>query len=217
MATNLKKILSKTWLAILLLIFPLLSSAQASAFIPQDCLSGNAEKCDLVDMVQLFANLYAFGVKYLGALALLLFVVGGIMFMTSGGNQERVTRARSILVGTSIGLAIVLGSYVIVINIQKLIGTKSAYQLDPNSSTTVAECVNKPDGTTCSGVSGNVYVCIGNLCQNGENGNATITTCVNNRSGVCINNCNTTNCNPGTCIPNYCDGGQTTQCCIPLP
>lgn len=213
MEIKFKKTLGKIWL-VGWLLFPLISRAQTSAFIPQDCLSGNAENCDLVDMVQLFANLYAFGVKYLGALALLLFVVGGIMFITSGGNQERVTRARSILVGTTIGLAIVLGSYVIVINIQKIIGTNSAYQLNPSSSTTVTECVGKPDGTICNGVDGNVYVCINNLCQNGENKTAIKTACEINQSGNCVNNCNTTTCaSPKICKPNLCNGGQTTQCC----
>jgi len=128
MEIKLKKILGKIWL-VGLLLFPLISNAQTSAFIPQDCLNGNAEKCDLIDLLQLFANLYSFGVKYLGALALLLFVIGGVMFMTSGGNQERVKRAKDILIGTSIGLAIVLGSYVIIFTIQKTIGIVEQYQL----------------------------------------------------------------------------------------
>lgn len=210
MEIKLKKILGKIWWAGLLL-FPLISRAQTSAFIPQDCLSGNAEKCDLIDLLQLFANLYSFGVKYLGALALLLFIVGGVMFMTSGGNQERVKRAKDILIGTSIGLAIVLGSYVIVLNIQKLIGTKGAYQLDPSTNQTVSECVNKPNGTTCSGT----YVCINFLCQNGKDGNGIVTTCEYNRQGECVDNCAST-CGAGSiCIPGYC-GNAAQQCCVPM-
>jgi hypothetical protein len=213
MEIKFKKILGKLWLAGLLL-FPLISKAQTSKFIPNDCLVGNAEKCDLVDLVQLFSNLYSLGVKYLGALALLLFVVGGITFMTSGGNQERVKRGKDILIGTSIGLTIVLSSYVIILNIQKLINTESAYQLDSTTSQNKLNCVGETDGTVCSGKYGNVYVCKSNLCQNGENGNGLITTCVYNLKGTCKNNC-TGSCPTGTCKSGYCDGSASTQCCVP--
>ncbi len=195
---------------------PSLAFAQTSPIIPNDCLVGNAEKCDLVDLVQMFANFYLFLVKYLGVAGLLLMVIGGVMFITSGGNQELITRARNILTGTVIGLAIVMGSYVIVFNLQKLIGVKNQYQLNPNSSnTTSSECLGKPDGANCSGPDGNVYVCINNICQNGENNTLINTVCAYNYAGNCLENC-TTSCN-GTCTPNLCNGGPTVQCCRTSP
>lgn len=204
---------------LVLLLFgflPIVVSAQTSVIIPSDCLVGNAEKCDLVDLVQMFANFYIFLVKYLGALGLLMLVIGGIMFITSGGNQERVARGKQIMVGTVIGLAIVLGSYVIVVNLQRFIGVKGQYQLDPNSATnTSSECLNKPNGANCSGPDGNVYVCINSICQNGENNTPINTVCAYNYNGTCVENC-TSNCS-GTCTPGLCPGDATTQCCRTSP
>lgn len=145
MANRLKKIV---WIISLFSILFLPTIAQGeqkcsdgttTQFIPCACLVGNAEKCGLTEFAQLFANLYSFGLKYLGALALLLFVIGGIMFMVAGGNQERVTRARHILVGTTIGLMIVLGSYLIVDQFQKMLGVDSKYGL-PGSQPSKTEC-----------------------------------------------------------------------------
>jgi len=202
-------------LVLFLLFVPWLTQAQTSAFIPSDCLSGGAEKCDLVDLVQMFANFYLFLVKYVGAFALLLFVIGGVFFITAGGNQERITRGRHILVGTLIGLFIVMTSYIIVLQIQKLIGVSGEYQLQ-SSQNNQTECVGKVDGVSCRGPAGNVYVCINQICQNGQ-GAGTVTFCVYNRGGECLDNCNTTNCQNGTCQPGFCDGGDTRLCCVPNP
>ncbi len=90
-----------------------------SSIIPQECLDDLADNCGLTQIVQLFANLYNFMLKYLGALALLLFVIGGIMFITSGGSQEKVMKAKKILTGTTVGLIIVMLSFVIVQQLQK--------------------------------------------------------------------------------------------------
>lgn len=50
----------------------------------------------------------------LGLLALIaisLVVYGGILWMTSVGNEEQVTKAKDILIGALIGLVIILASY----------------------------------------------------------------------------------------------------------
>lgn len=46
-----------------------------------------------------------------GVLALAAFVAGGVIWMTSGGNAERVKKGRDILVWAVIGLFIVFSSY----------------------------------------------------------------------------------------------------------
>ncbi len=50
----------------------------------------------------------------IGSLALLMFIFGGITWMTSAGSPEKIKKGRDILVWTSIGLAIVFFSYAIV-------------------------------------------------------------------------------------------------------
>ena len=49
----------------------------------------------------------------LGLGFLILIIVSGIQWMTSGGNEEKVTKARKNIINAVIGLAIVLAAYVI--------------------------------------------------------------------------------------------------------
>jgi hypothetical protein len=49
-----------------------------------------------------------------GSLALVLFIYGGLMMMTSAGNSDRVSKGRNTLVWASIGLIVIFGSYTIV-------------------------------------------------------------------------------------------------------
>ena len=50
----------------------------------------------------------------IGSLALLMFIFGGITWMTSAGSPEKIKKGRDILIWASIGLAIVFFSYAIV-------------------------------------------------------------------------------------------------------
>ena len=46
-----------------------------------------------------------------GSLALLMFVYGGLVWMTSSGNPEKIKQGRGIIVWAAIGLAIIFSSY----------------------------------------------------------------------------------------------------------
>lgn len=46
-----------------------------------------------------------------GSLALLMFVFGGITWMTSSGNKEKIQKGRDIIVWAAIGLVIVFSAY----------------------------------------------------------------------------------------------------------
>jgi uncharacterized membrane protein YozB (DUF420 family) len=54
---------------------------------------------------------------FLGSLAVLMIVVAGIMYITSGGDEGRVDKAKSILTSAIIGLVVALLGYVIVLTI----------------------------------------------------------------------------------------------------
>ena len=66
---------------------------------------------------------YLFGI--VGALALLMFVYGGITLAISMGNPEKVKKGGEILLAALIGLAIVFGSYVLVRFLGEAIGVSS--------------------------------------------------------------------------------------------
>ena len=50
---------------------------------------------------------------FLGVVFLVLVVFSGIQWMTAGGNEEKVTQARTRLINASVGLAIVMAAYAI--------------------------------------------------------------------------------------------------------
>ncbi len=49
-----------------------------------------------------------------GALALLMFVWGGITWLTSGGNETRIKKGKDTLLWATIGLVVIFTSYAIV-------------------------------------------------------------------------------------------------------
>jgi hypothetical protein len=52
--------------------------------------------------------------SFIGSLALALYIAAGIMWMTSGGNAEKIDRSKSIFVWTTLGVVVMLASYFIV-------------------------------------------------------------------------------------------------------
>ena len=48
-----------------------------------------------------------------GSIALVMFVIGGIMWMTSGGSETRVKKGKDILTWAAMGLVIIFTSYAI--------------------------------------------------------------------------------------------------------
>ena len=46
-----------------------------------------------------------------GSVALLMFIFGGLTWMTSGGSAEKIKKGRDIIVWSTLGLAIIFASY----------------------------------------------------------------------------------------------------------
>jgi len=78
--------------------------------------------CKLCDIWHLASNIINF-ISFNLAIpaATLLFVAAGVMFLISGGNQEKVTSARSIFTNTVIGLVIVFCSWMLIDTLLKTI------------------------------------------------------------------------------------------------
>ena len=70
--------------------------------------------CTLNDFTRLAVNAAQIILGLTGSLALLAFIYGGVMFLISAGNQERVAQAKKILIGAVIGLIIVFTSFIII-------------------------------------------------------------------------------------------------------
>lgn len=57
-----------------------------------------------------------------GSLALIMFVYGGFLWLTSAGNSEQVEKGKKIFTWSAIGLAIIFGAYAIVTQIYRTLG-----------------------------------------------------------------------------------------------
>lgn len=110
------KTLQKTVLSSFIMFFLSLKKAYAD-FV--DCTGAD---CGLNDLVTTAVKIANWLVGIAGSLALLMFVYGGIMFLISGGNNERVTKGRTILINSVIGLAVILLSFLIIGFVFKALG-----------------------------------------------------------------------------------------------
>lgn len=100
-----------------------------SRIIP-DCALGNdlgpENPCrDITIFVALGINVagYLFGI--VGALALLMFIYGGITLVISMGNPEKVKKGGEILMSSVLGLIIVFGAYILVKFLGEALGVTS--------------------------------------------------------------------------------------------
>lgn len=55
-----------------------------------------------------------------GSLALIAFTVGGVMLVTAQGSEDRVDKAKKILLWSVLALAVIAGSYAIVLGVTQL-------------------------------------------------------------------------------------------------
>lgn len=67
------------------------------------------------------ANIVRTALEFLGILFIILTMYAGFLWMTAGGNDERVTKAKSLLFQAVIGLAIILTAYSITLMVVKVI------------------------------------------------------------------------------------------------
>lgn len=63
------------------------------------------------DLVGRFINMM---LAFIGSISLVLYVVAGFLWMTASGNTEKVTKAKSIMVWTTLGIVVMLASYMLV-------------------------------------------------------------------------------------------------------
>ena len=81
---------------------------------------------------------------FLGLIALILIIYAGVIWMTSGGNQEKISQAKKIMINAAIGLAIILGAAVIANFIFWLIGRALGSDIGTNPDNPPVSCIG-PD------------------------------------------------------------------------
>lgn len=72
---------------------------------------GNSGDCTLGDIMLVFANVGNWILGVIGGVVLLMYVVGGIYLLSSGGNPGRITKGKDYLKKSTLGLLIVFFAY----------------------------------------------------------------------------------------------------------
>jgi len=93
-------------------IFPLVASAQFGEAFNNLKKVGNTTGLEK-DISVSISTIISAALSLVGTIFLILAVYAGIMWMTAGGNEEKVTKAKGIITQAIIGLAITMGAYAI--------------------------------------------------------------------------------------------------------
>lgn len=82
---------------------------QFMANISSEC--GNAGNCTLKDIEQVFLNVGSFVLGIIGAVVLLMYVIGGFYMLSSRGDSGKINKGKDYLKISTIGLLIVMFAY----------------------------------------------------------------------------------------------------------
>lgn len=86
----------------------------------------NCGDCSQKDVFQEFVNIFTFILQISGSLAVLILVIGGIMYMTAAGDQQKTGKAKAALTAAVVGIIIVLTSFLIISFVLKSLGYTNA-------------------------------------------------------------------------------------------
>lgn len=164
MTKNKKIILCITLCAIIFLILPHFVFAQTVDLakinpLKQYCPGG------ICDPAKLIGGIIKAALGIVGSIALLMFLYGGFLWLTSAGNEQKITKGKSVIVWAVIGLAVIFLSYAAV---GFVIGALTGGSPTSTSSTeTIGSCVCTGGGgyttqntqATCSAVSATYQPC----------------------------------------------------------
>ena len=128
---NKKRAINKKIFALIFLIlflFPLnnvlaAASDTCTGLVPCGCKGG--PPCNLCYLIKGIQGLISYGFKIMVFVALVMIVIGGIMYITSAGNEGLMKSAKAVIFKTLAGFAIILGGWLIVNTIIYYIGASS--------------------------------------------------------------------------------------------
>ena len=107
MSINKFKLIIFLFLAIVIVGQSLAALAQEAPIPLTNPLKGGT------DISAIVGNVISWVLRFLGVLAFVMFIYGGILWMTSGGKSDQITKGKDTLVWAVAGLALVFFSYAI--------------------------------------------------------------------------------------------------------
>lgn len=78
------------------------------------CAQGNQTPTELVGDGGIFTTIVNIMLFLVGAVAVIMLIIGGIRYVTSGGSQENVTAAKNTIMYAIIGIVVALLAYAVV-------------------------------------------------------------------------------------------------------
>jgi len=91
---------------------------QSAAIIP---VTDVKKQAGIADFRQLIANVFKWTLSIIGGLALLIIMIGGIMYMGSTGSEQRAMTAKKALTYAIAGLVIILLAYAISAVVERVV------------------------------------------------------------------------------------------------
>ncbi len=120
----------------------------------QSCLDRGT--CSLTDTMIVVGNVGNFILGIVGSLALLTFVIGGVLILVSQGEKGKIDRGRKFILAAAVGIAVTLGSVLILRTLLNVLETGSP----GTGSSAGIVCDDTNDGASC----GDSRVCEGGVC-----------------------------------------------------
>lgn len=94
-------------------VFPKIAFAQDANNLMLNLIN-NTPLITNPDVVQIILNAIRYLLNFIGVIALIMIILGGFLWMTALGNEEKVQKAKKIIISGLTGLIIILLSYAIV-------------------------------------------------------------------------------------------------------
>ena len=142
-----------------LLAFAIPARADHTGFIPHGC-TGKAplSSCGLNELVGVFVT-YGNGLFMIaGSFALIFFIYGGFLWITSGGSDERVKHGKEVLLGSVVGLIIVFAGVTLMNFVVGALATpapaEKAAEVAPRPGAVSGICLCRCEGAACAAAAG---------------------------------------------------------------
>ena len=79
------------------------------SLVPEECLGPQFDnQCGLSQVEEFAIRVAQIVIGVTGSVALLMFVIGGVLYIMSAGNPERVRKATTVIISSVIGLVIIM-------------------------------------------------------------------------------------------------------------
>ncbi|TXH07656.1 MAG: hypothetical protein E6Q06_02240 [Candidatus Moraniibacteriota bacterium] len=113
----------------LLLLAPVAASAQLTQGNWQDRGTTNAQSAGLPTgtIYQIISSTLSWLLAILGFIAVIGFVISGILYLTAAGNEAQIEKAKNAMTYSIIGVIVALMGYVIIQAVNSWLGTSASF------------------------------------------------------------------------------------------